>query len=111
MKTVFFKIYLIWFFRRIVPIMILEIAILLVALKTFTSKVFVGRVLENAALSSDSDYLDFFSYLAESFFQANPLVQIIILVLLGVGALLIRDVAKIGKTYFSTVWTSKKETK
>lgn len=111
MKTVFFKIYLIWFFRRIVPLMILEIAVLLLALKAFAYKVFVGKVLENAAVSSNANYWDFFGYLAEAFFRANPLIQIVILILLGVGALLIRDLAKIGRTYFKTVWALKKETK
>lgn len=111
MKKVFLKIYLIWFMRRIVPLMVLEIAVLVIALKTFAAKVFVEKVLENAAGSADANYWEFFQYLATAFLKTNILVQGAILILLGVGALLLRDIAKTAKTYLKTVLNKKEETK
>lgn len=107
-KSIFWKIYLIWFIRRILPLLLLEVAIVVVALKTFAAKVFVGKVLENAAVSADANYWEFFRYLAEAFFQTNFLVQSATLILLGIGALLLRDFAKIAKTYLKTVWQTRK---
>lgn len=107
----FLKIYLIWFVRRILPLMLLEVAVVVIALKTFASKVFVGKVLENAALNSNASYWEFFRYLVSSFINTNPLVQAVIIVLLALGALLMRDLAKIAKTYLKTVWENGGETK
>lgn len=107
----FLKIYFIWFVRRILPLMLLEVAVVALALKTFSSKVFVEKVLENAALNADSSYWEFFLYLVGAFLGTNILVQGVIIVLLALGALLLRDLAKISRTYLKTVWENRGETK
>ena len=95
------KIYLIWFFRRIVPLILLQLAIFSIALKTFADNVFISRVFKNAALAADSGYWTFFKYLFFSFFNTGPLTQLVILVGLGVTALIIRDISRSLFTYWA----------
>lgn len=110
-KRVFLKIYFIWFIRRILPLIALEVLVLGIAIRTFASKVFVGKVIENAALASDANYWSFFKYLGNAFLQTHFVIQIVILALLGVGALLLRDFAKTATTYLKTVLQNRAETK
>jgi len=98
---ILWKIYIIWFFRRILPLMIIELLIAVLALKIFAAKVFVARVLENAALASHADYWFFLKYLTMAFFKTNIIVQIVILVMFGIGALLLRDFGRLVKTYLA----------
>lgn len=93
-KRVLLKIYVIWFFRRILPLMVLQILVLTVALKIFARQVFFAKVFENAAMAANDSYWAFFQYLFVTFFQTRFPVQIIILVLLGVGALILRDLGR-----------------
>lgn len=101
-NKVLWKIYIIWFFRRILPLIIFQIAILIIALRIFAKKVFVSKVLENTALISLSSYLTALKYLIEAFFRTNLIVQFAILIMLGIIALLLRDLGKILKTYINT---------
>lgn len=101
-NKILWKIYIIWFLRRIVPLMLVQIAALVIILKILANRVFFGRVIENAALASGSSYWEFFKYLVNAFFQTNIFVQIIILFVLGVGALLIRDLGRVVANYLKT---------
>ena len=101
-NKILFKVYTIWFLRRIVPLMLLQIAILVVFLKLLASKVFFGKVIENASLAAGANYWAFFKYLAGAFFQTSVVVQLSVFLALGVGALLLRDLAKIVKNYLKT---------
>lgn len=98
-NRILWKIYIAWFFRRIVPLVLLQIAVLAFALKIFAKNVFVRAVLENAVQAADSGYWEFFKYLVMSFLGTRLLIQIIILLGLGLGALIIRDLARSLFTY------------
>jgi len=82
--------------------MLAQIVVLVAVLKLLASKIFFGRVLENAALASGSSYWEFFKYLLDAFFQTHFAIQIAILLALGVGALLWRDFARVSVSYFRT---------
>lgn len=101
-NRILWKIYLIWFFRRILPLIIIEIAVVIMALKIFAKNVFVGKVLENAALASESNWWEFIKYLASSFSQTHPIVQVTIIAILGLGALFLRDIGRTIITYAGT---------
>ena len=93
-NRILWRVYTIWFFRRIVPLILFEIIVLVVALKLLANMVFVGKVIENAALASGSNYWAFFKYLLAAYFQTHPAVQIAIIVGLGLVALLLRDLVR-----------------
>ena len=99
---ILYKVYGIWFLRRIVPLMLLQIVILVGALKLLADTVFLGKILENARGAAHSSYWEFFKYLVGAFFQTNFLAQIFILSVLGVGALLLRDLVRIASGYVKT---------
>src|SRR3989344_6344866 len=101
-NKILFKIYGIWFLRRIVPLMLAQIVFLVVVLKLLAGKIFLSKILENAALASGSSYWEFFKYLSQAFFQTHFAIQIFILIVLGVGALLLRDLFRIAANYIRT---------
>lgn len=101
-SKILWKIYLIWFFRRIVPLMTLQAIIIGFALKLFANKVFVSQVFANAGVAANSGYGKFFKYLVVAFFQTRPIVQISVLIILGLGALILRDIGRSIMVYVST---------
>src|SRR3989344_2605800 len=101
-SKILFKIYFIWFFRRILPLMVFQVIVFGFALKLFANKVFVSAVLANAGTAAHSSYGEFFKYLLWAFFQARPATQAIILVGLGVGSLILRDIGRAIVAYIGT---------
>lgn len=95
--------YIIWFLRRIVPLMLAQIVFLVVFLKLLADKVFFGKVIENAALASGSNYWEFFKYLLSAFLQAHFIVQLFIIFILGVGTLFLRDIGRAVANYLKTL--------
>ena len=85
--------------RRIVPLIALQLLFFSVALQLFAKNVFVSNVFKNAAIVSDKGYLELLRYLALSFFNTRPMTQVVILIILGVIALLIRDFVRMFGTY------------
>lgn len=100
---ILWRVYVIWFFRRVLPLVLAQIFIISLALKIFAKKVYLGRVLENAAVAADSNYWEFLKYLAFAFFSAHILVQIVIILILALGTLLLRDAGRVARTYFKTL--------
>ena len=97
------KIYLVWFFRRILPLAVLQVAVGVLALKIFAEKVFVAKVFQNAALSGQTDWWEFLGYLGNAYLQTRPAIQIIIPIALGVGALILRDTGRALMVYLRTM--------
>lgn len=97
------KIYVIWFFRRIIPLILLQIFILALALRIFAKNVFVAMVLKNLGQVAEGGYWQVFKYLIASFLNTRPINQVVILVLLGVFALILRDIGRSLFTYKATV--------
>ena len=96
------KIYAIWFLRRIVPLMLVEIVFLVAILKLLAGTIFFGKVMENAALASNASYLQFFKYILGTFLLPHIAVQLFTLLILGVGALLLRDLKRVVFNYLKT---------
>ena len=101
-NRILFKVYSIWFLRRILPLIIIQVLFLAGVLKVLASRIFFGRVLENAALAADSSYWEFFKYLIDAFGQTHFLIQVSILLALGFGALALRDMGRAGINYVRT---------
>lgn len=100
---ILWRVYVIWFFRRVLPLVLAQILIISLALKVFSKKVYLGRVLENAAVAADSNYWEFLKYLAYAFFSAHILIQIVIVLILALGTLLLRDAGRVIRTYIQTI--------
>ena len=93
------RVYLIWFMRRIVPLILLQVAILVLVVNLFAESVFLSKVLQNMGVTADGGYWALMKYLFATFFNTRPLVQIVILVGLGFVALLLRDLGRSLRTY------------
>ena len=100
---ILWRVYVIWFFRRVLPLVLAQIFVISLALKIFAKKVFLEKVLENAAVAADSNYWEFLKYLAYAFFSAHILIQIIIILILALGTLLLRDTGRVIRTYINTI--------
>ena len=100
---ILWRVYVIWFFRRVLPLVLAQIFVISLALKIFAKKVFLEKVLENAAVAADSNYWEFLEYLAYAFFSAHILIQIIIVLILALGTLLLRDAGRVIRTYINTI--------
>ncbi len=98
-NRILWKVYLTWFLRRIIPLIILQLVLFSAALRIFASNVFVSNVFKNAAVVSDRGYFELLKYMALSFLNTKPVTQIVILIILGIMALLIRDFIRMLVTY------------
>jgi len=98
-NKILWRIYILWFFRRIMPLIAAQILIFLIVLKIFAKNVFISKVFHNAANVADHGHWPFLKYAFFSFFNTHPLTQISILLILGVAALIIRDFIKVVFTY------------
>ena len=100
-NRLFWKIYVIWFLRRILPLIILQISLLALALEIFAKNVFVIKVLRNAAIGSSFNYWQALKFLGNAFGGTKPVTQVIILLILGFSALILRDILRSLFTYWS----------
>ena len=98
-NRILWRVYLIWFLRRILPLMAVQIVMLGVALKIFAGNVFVIKVLKNGYLVANMGYWSFFKFLFYSFLGTRPLTQIALILGLAVTSLIIRDFIRMLFTY------------
>ena len=105
-NRILWKVYVLWFVRRIVPLMLLQVAVIVVSLKLFGDNVFVSKVLQNIGVVSGSGYWEVFKYLVAIFARTRLIVQAVVVLALGVVALLLRDVIRSIFTYRS-LWRRK----
>lgn len=83
--------------------MAIEVLFFIVVLKVLASKIFFGKIIENAAIASDSNFWEFSQYLLNAFFQTHFIVQILAVLILGIGALALRDLGKAVINYSKTL--------
>ncbi len=93
MKHILLRVYIVWFFRRILPLMALEVIGAAVFLKVFANAVFVERTLANASLGRESVW-GIVRYLVAAYMNTEFVVQLAILLVLGIAALLLRDLGR-----------------
>ena len=93
-NRILWRVYLVWFLRRILPLIAVQILILAAALEIFSGNVFVIKVFKNGYLVANSGYWSFFKFLFYSFLGTRHLTQAVIILVLAVISLIIRDVAR-----------------
>jgi hypothetical protein len=100
-NRILWRIYLLWFLRRIVPLIILQVAVFVLALQLFAKNVFVSKIFQNVSVVAGAGYLNVLKYAFAAFLNTRPLTQAVILLILGVVALLLRDFIRALTTYKS----------
>lgn len=93
-NRILWRIYLLWFLRRIMPLIVLQVAVFALVVRIFARSVYISMVFQNSAVVAASSYWAVLKYLFVSFLNTRPLIQAAILVILGVLSLLFRDLAK-----------------
>ncbi|MBU4348278.1 hypothetical protein KJ671_02130 [Patescibacteria group bacterium] len=96
------KVYIVWLFRRIIPLLVLEIILLVLGFYFLGKFVFVQKVFENAFLSSAQNPIIVFLYMFNAFASTTFLKKIIVLILLSLGILCMKDVGRALVSYIST---------
>lgn len=91
-KRIILKIYVFWFLKRIVPLIIIQIAFIALAIKIFTQGVFVSEVFKNISIVAAKSYWGILCYLAVAFWNTEFIVELAILAGLGLTSLVIRDI-------------------
>jgi len=102
------KVYLVWLFKRIIPLFILEIIFLIMVFYFLGKLVFVRQVFENAFLSSMQNPIVVASYMFKAFLGTSAVKKIIVLGLLGLGVLFMRDIGRMLASYISTARVAKR---
>lgn len=105
-NRILWRVYFSWFLRRIVPLIVLQVAVFALVVRIFARNVYISMVFQNSAVAAADSYWVVLKYLLFSFLNTRPLIQAAILVILGVLALLFRDLAKALFTY-KAMWLRK----
>ncbi len=103
------KVYFIWLFKRIIPLFVFELVILVLALFFLGKLVFVQKVFENAFLASAQNPLVVAIYMFRAFWTTSILKKIVILALLGLGILAMRDIGRVLNSYITTSKVAKQK--
>ncbi len=102
-NRILWRVYLMWFLRRIMPLMALQALIFLAVIEIFAKNVFVSKVFHNAANVADFGYWALLRYSFFAFFNAKPVIQLSVFLILGIVSLLLRDLIRIFNAY-SKMW-------
>ena len=101
-NKIIWRVYIAWFFKRILPLLVLEVLFLGAAAYFFAQYVFIERVVDNTLIGAARNPFQMFSYLFWAFLQASLLKQVVAVALLALGALLLRDFGRTIASYYST---------
>lgn len=96
------KIYFIWLFKRIIPLFVLELVLLVLVLWIFGRLVFVQQIFNNAFLASAQNPIRLASYMLDAFAATSWLKKIVIVFFLGFGVLIMRDIGRAIVSYSTT---------
>ena len=94
-SKILWKVYLAWFLKKILPLLVLEILILGVAIFFFARYVFIAKVVDNALLNAVHNPLQIFSFMFFAFLATSWLKKIVVVVFLGLGVLLLGDLGRV----------------
>ncbi len=84
-QRIMLRIYMIWLFRRVLPVVIFQVLFVILALHLFASSVFVLRVFESAAGAYEGGIWNFISFAVVLLWKSKLAVKIEILAMLFVG--------------------------
>jgi len=96
------KIYFIWLFKRVLPLFVLEVILLILVLFFLGKLVFVQKVFENAFLASAQNPISLAVYMFGAFWKTSILKKLTILGILSLGVLFMRDIGRIFNSYITT---------
>lgn len=101
-NKIVWKIYFVWLFKRIIPLFILELVLLILIFYFLGKLVFVQKVFENALLASMQNPILLASYMLRAFLGTSLVKQVVIVGILGMGVLFMRDIGRAIASYIST---------
>ena len=106
-SRILWKVYLNWFFKRILPLVVLEVLFLGTAAYLLAKYIFVGQIVNNTLLVIANNPLSAIYFLAWAFIKTHLLNKLIIIFLLSLGALFLRDFGRAVASYYSTARMAK----
>jgi len=101
-SKILWKVYTAWFLKRILPLVVLEVLVIVGALYALAQFVFVEQVVSNAFSNSASNPWRLVVFLSYAFLSTHWFTKIAIVLFLGLGALLLRDFGRTVASYRST---------
>ena len=104
------QIYRVWLFRKLLPVLLLEIALLAVILYQIVQAVFLQRVVENAMNVFFAHPAGIFSFFVLAFINAAVVTKLLIIAIAASLAFLIRHLTQgvlryilVKENYFSSI--------
>ncbi len=101
-NRILWKVYLVWFVKKILPLIIFELLILTFAGYVLAKYIFVERVVGNTLIIAANHPWSLFYYLIYAFIKTSFLNKAGIIVVLSLGALLLRDIGRVIVSYRTT---------
>lgn len=109
------KIYRVWLFRKLLPVLLLEIAVVALVLYELAKVVFFQRVAENAMKSFFSHPAGIFSFFVSAFTHASGVTKMLIFVIAVALAFFVRHITQgflrlilVRENYFSRIQKGEK---
>ncbi|MDP3999681.1 MAG: hypothetical protein Q8P76_03785 [bacterium] len=110
-NKIIWRVYIAWFFKRILPLLALEAAVAVAVLYFVGKFIFVQQVVSNAFLNAASNPLLFTQFLFYAFLKTHWFTQLAIIAVFGLGALSLRDLGRAVASYYSTSRATKLHSK
>lgn len=110
-SKILWKVYLVWFLKRILPLVVLEVLVIVGALYALAQFVFIEQVVSNAFINSASNPWRLVKFVFYAFLSTHWFTKIAVVIFLGLGALLLRDFGRILASYHSTSKAARAVTK
>ena len=108
-NKIIWKVYFVWLFKRIIPLFLFELILLVLAFWLLGRFVFVQQVFTNAFSSSAQNPLTLANYMLNAFEATGPLKKIIIIAILSFGVLFMRDIGRAMISYSTTSRAAKQK--
>ena len=94
------RIYFTWFLRRALPVLVAEMAVLVLIVGSIQSRISFWHVVNNALLRITQHPLQTFSYYVyEALYQSQLIEKLLILAVIGVAAFMLRDIARVSRSF------------
>ena len=110
-NRIIWKVYSAWFFKRILPLFLLELAMITGGLYIVARFVFVEKVVSHTLFLASANPLELFYYLLYAFAKTKWLTKLAIIALLSFGVLVLRDAGRVLSSYRLTSKAAKPDGK
>ena len=98
--TIMRRVKAIWFFRRVLPFLAVELALVAIVLQQIASSVFVNHVIQNAAVHTfERSPVMFADFFFRAFLNTETLIQTLVIASLIGSVFLLRDMARTFRTF------------